>query len=163
MIKVIGIGQTLRGDDAAGIRAVQYWQEAYPQNSRRPEVQVYLEELPGLALLDLIAGAAAVVIVDAVHSNASPGSVHHLEITDLAAFAPGSSSAHGWGLAETLALIGILDLPNMPERISLVGIETGDLQMGTTLTTEVADSLPQAGELIERLVTSMIAATDSGD
>jgi hydrogenase maturation protease len=163
MIKVIGIGQTMRGDDAAGIRAVQYWQAAYPKSSQQPNVQVLIEELPGLALLDMLVGASFVVIADAVRSNVDPGTIHHLEITDLATFKPGLSSAHGWGLAETLALIGILGLSNMPEQISLVGIEAGDLNMGLTLSPPVTESLAQAAALIESLVTGVLATKVNGN
>ncbi len=48
-VAVIGIGQSLRGDDAAGLIAVRQWQEKYPQTASRPEVRIETDELPGLA------------------------------------------------------------------------------------------------------------------
>ncbi len=35
-IAVIGIGQSLRGDDAAGLEAVRQWQEKYPKTAKPP-------------------------------------------------------------------------------------------------------------------------------
>ena len=163
MIVVIGIGQTLRGDDAAGVRAVQFWQKNYPHTSLRSDVQVVIEELPGLALLELLSGASAVVIADAVRSGARPGEIYQLELTDLAAFTPGSSSAHGWGLAETLALGRILGIPDLPEMISLVGIEASELNAGASLSPLVADSIERAADLIESLVTGWLTRESSGN
>ncbi len=88
MIVVIGIGQTLRGDDGAGIRAVQRWQAAYPATASHPQLRVELEELPGLSLLDRLSGADAAILVDAVRSGAPPGCLYRLELSDLDAFRP---------------------------------------------------------------------------
>ncbi|MCK7527480.1 MAG: hypothetical protein MZV64_62685 [Ignavibacteriales bacterium] len=53
-VAVIGIGQSLRGDDAAGLEAVRQWREKFPETASRLEVQVEAGELPGLALLDVL-------------------------------------------------------------------------------------------------------------
>ena len=44
-LTVIGIGQTLRGDDAAGMEAVRRWRAAYPATASRKDVTVTLSEL----------------------------------------------------------------------------------------------------------------------
>ena len=119
-IVVIGIGQTLRGDDGAGLEAVRRWQEKYPATAAR--VRVELSELPGLGLIDLLSGADAAVIVDAVQSeSAAPGTVLRLGPEEAAAFTPGSGSAHGWGAAETLTLGRTLDPSLAGCRITLIG------------------------------------------
>jgi hypothetical protein len=48
-ILVLGIGQSLRGDDAAGLEAVCLWQQTHPLTAQK--VQVEFTELPGLGLL----------------------------------------------------------------------------------------------------------------
>ncbi len=58
-IVIIGIGQTLRGDDGAGLAAVQLWQRIYPPSTDLPSVRVELAELPGLSLIDLFMGTDA--------------------------------------------------------------------------------------------------------
>src|SRR5512141_1821611 len=92
-LTVIGIGQTLRGDDAAGIEAVRRWQEAYPATASRTDVTAQFSELPGLALIDMLDGYNAAVLVDAVKSSAEPGVIHRLRPEDLASFDAGAKSA----------------------------------------------------------------------
>jgi len=97
-IKIIGLGQSLRGDDAAGLAAVRLWQERYQVNTERPNLQVELAELPGIGLLSLLEGAGMAILVDAVHSGADAGTIHILSKEHLEAFQKESGSAHGWGV-----------------------------------------------------------------
>jgi hydrogenase maturation protease len=150
-VKIIGIGQSLRGDDAAGLAAVRLWQQIYLVNKNRPNLQVELVELPGIGLLDLIEGATTVILVDTVRSNAKAGTVHLLVDEQLDAFSVGSGSAHGWGVAETLSLGKLLNPSNMPESLLLIGIEAGDISLGESLSPEVEMVLPKVACLIERL------------
>jgi len=151
-ITIIGIGQSLRSDDGAGLAAVRAWMAAYPGTASDPRLQVVLVELPGLELLDLLGDSHAAIITDVVHSDAAPGNLHRLEIDELASFQPGSSSAHGWGVAETLQLGRLLDLDSLPEEIILLGIEAGDLNLGEGLSEAVQAALPAIVEQIEAQV-----------
>jgi hydrogenase maturation protease len=105
-IVVIAIGQGLRGDDGAGLEAVRFWQEKYPQSAA--SVRVEIMESPGLELLDEVNGVRAAIIVDAFQASSPLGSIVRLAVEDLAAFSCPEKSAHGWGLAETLKLGHIL-------------------------------------------------------
>jgi hydrogenase maturation protease len=151
-ITIIGIGQSLRSDDGAGLAAVRAWMVAYPVTASDPRLRVELVELPGLALLDLLADSHAAIITDAVHSGAAPGTLHRLELDDLAGFEPGSSSAHGWGVAETLQLGRLLNPDSLPEEIILLGIEAGDLNLGEVLSEAVQNAFPVVIEKIEAQV-----------
>jgi hydrogenase maturation protease len=153
-ILVLGIGQSLRGDDAAGLDAVRLWQETYPGTAT--QVQVGLSELPGLGLLDLLHDVDAAILVDAVKSSAAPGTIHRLEQQDLDAFAAGSGSAHGWGVAETLKLGRSLDPALAETRIILVGIEVGSVEMGAGLSPQVQSALPMAAEMIEHEIQALL-------
>lgn len=153
-IAVISIGQSLRGDDAAGLEAVRLWQEQYPQTARR--VRMELAELPGLGLLDLLNGMDAAILVDAVHSSAAPGTLIRIGPEDLASFTPDAGSAHGWGVAETLQLGGSL-YPSLADcRISLIGIEAGPMDMGADLSPQVRAALIGAAAMIEKEVQGLL-------
>jgi hydrogenase maturation protease len=154
IITIIGIGQSLRGDDAAGLAAVHLWQETYQDKAQRSNLQVELAELPGIGLLNLLEGTRIAILVDAVRSDAKPGTVHILSGDQLEAFASGSGSAHGWGMAETLALGQRLMPSTMPQKLFLIGIEAGDISLGESLSSEVELALPQAALFIELLVAS---------
>lgn len=155
-IVVIGLGQSLRGDDAAGLMAVHRWQEKYPGTASRPGVRVETSELPGLGLLDLLEGAQAAVIVDAVHSSARPGSLHRLGPDDLSAFTPDAVSAHGWGVAETLQLGRRLSPALADCCITLIGVEARQVGMGAEISPEVEGALDAACDLIEKEVQTLI-------
>jgi hydrogenase maturation protease len=154
-IIVIGTGQSLRGDDAAGLEAVRRWQADFPVTAGR--VRVELCELPGLGLLDLLEGMQAAIIVDAVHTAAVPGSLYRLEPQDLDAFTTGTGSAHGWGVAETLAM-GRSLYPELAKcRITLIGIVGGQFEMGAGLSPTVQAALEQAARMIEKEVQSQLS------
>jgi hydrogenase maturation protease len=152
-IKIIGVGQSLRGDDAAGLAAVRLWQEKYQVNIDRPNIIVELVELPGVGLLGLLEGTRTVILVDAVHSNTKAGTVHLFSDDQLEAFTDGTGSVHGWGVAETLSLGRTLIPSGMPEEILLIGIEAGDITLGESLSPEVESALPEAANLIEQILT----------
>jgi hydrogenase maturation protease len=155
-ILVVGIGQSLRGDDAAGLAAVQFWQEAYPESANHPAVRVEQIELPGLSLLDELDGPTAAILVDAVRSGGKPGSLHLLGEDDLSTFGAGTGSAHGMGVAETLALGRRLYPGVLPSTIVLVGIEAGELGLGEALSPEVSQALPAAARAIESQLQTLI-------
>jgi hydrogenase maturation protease len=150
-IKIIGVGQSLRGDDAAGLAAVRLWQERYQANIERTNLQVELAELPGIGLLNLLEGTSIAILVDAVHSNTKAGTIHVLSEDQLEAFSDGAGSAHGWGVAETLSLGHKLMSSSMPEKLWLIGIEAGNLLLGESLSPEVESAIPEAADLIEQL------------
>jgi hydrogenase maturation protease len=151
---IIGIGQTLRGDDSAGLAAVQLWQDNYLA-AWDPGVQVELAGLPGLALLEIISGHQEAVIVDAIRSHHLPGTVHRLTPDQLGSFETGSRSAHGWGVSETLALGRHLCSDDMPEHIIIIGIEAGQVRIGAELSDPVKSALPVAAEIIESTVSAL--------
>jgi hydrogenase maturation protease len=154
-ILILGIGQSMRGDDAAGLEAVRLWQELSPQSAGRVSVEVC--ELPGLGLLNLLEGMQAAVLVDALQTSASPGSLVRLGPDELAAFTPDAQSAHGWGVAETLSL-GRLLYPGLAQcSITLIGIVGAQFNLGEGLSPVVEAGLKQAADLIEKEVQSLLS------
>ncbi len=155
-IAIVGIGQSLRGDDAAGIEAVERWQHDFPETAHRPEIKAENCELPGLALIDLLEPAQAAILVDAVHSAAQPGTIHKIDLTELSSFPVDSRSAHGWGVAETLELSRSLypRLARLP--IFLIGIEAGSLILGGQLSEQVKKAIPGASRAIQEQVGELL-------
>ena len=73
---VIGIGNAYRGDDAAGREVARRVQERAAD-----EVDVVVCGLEPTRLIDAWEGADAAVVVDAVSSEAEPGTVHRFDAT----------------------------------------------------------------------------------
>lgn len=154
---VVGTGQSFRGDDGAGLAALETWRNSYP-SAQDPRIRIELTELPGLALLDLLADSRSAIIVDALKSSSSPGTIRLLNLDELAAFSKGSGSAHGWGVAETLNLGRQLEPEKLPDRLSVIAIEAGELELGPGLSRDVENALPRAARLIEEQVQRFLAA-----
>ncbi len=153
-IAVIGVGQSLRGDDAVGLEAVCQWQEKFPETACRPEVRVDANELPGLTLLEMLSNVDAAILVDAIQSYEKPGTIHCLNEAELMSFTFSSKSAHGWGVAETLKLGRKLLLKIPP--IWIIGVEAGQMQLGSEISEAVRQAIPKVCDLIEDLVNDLL-------
>jgi hydrogenase maturation protease len=157
MISLIGIGQSLRGDDEAGLAAVRLWEQTYRKDRLHYTLRVELVESPGVGLLNFFEGVDAAILVDAVQSGAKPGTLHKLCENDLTAFLDGTDSAHGWGIAETLCLGRKMGLATLPQKIVVIGIEAGVVEVGEGLSPEVAAALPDAVKLISEILEQISA------
>jgi len=153
-VAVIGIGQSLRGDDAAGLEAVRQWMEKFSETANRPEVRIEASELPGLALLDVFNDVNIAILVDAVQSSAKPGTIHRLNENELSTFTSDAKSAHGWGVAETLQLRS--QLTDGEANIRIIGIEAGQTELGAGLSKAVEDAMPEVCAAIEQEINSLL-------
>ncbi len=155
---VIGIGQTLRGDDAVGVTVVDTWTTQHPERLASPLVDAAELPLPGLSLLDRISGYEYAILVDAVLGGpgVSPGSLLYLSPQDLSAFTRGAGSAHGWGVAESLKLAETLGRPDMPKEIMILGIGGIQVDVGAPLSPEVAAAIPEAVSALDQLIQSRL-------
>ncbi|HEV8650207.1 MAG TPA: hydrogenase maturation protease [Actinomycetes bacterium] len=123
-VVVIGLGNRVRGDDAAGLEVAGRLRRAAPAG-----VEVVEHEGDAAALLDHWQGAALAVVVDAVRAGGEPGSLHRLEVVPGGQAGSGIAdrawqvSSHALGLAEAVGLAGALG--RLPGRLVLVGIEGG--------------------------------------
>ncbi len=141
----------MRGDDAAGLEAVRLWQKTHPETAADPQVRVEQAGMPGLEIIDMLANADCALLVDAVQSGAAPGKLHMVKPEQVISANGGSGTAHGWGVAETLALAHELQYP-LPPQLYILGIEAVSFEAGTPLSKAVADSLAKAVEMIEERI-----------
>ena len=137
---VIGVGNDLRGDDAAGWETV-----------RRlvPSTSLVLREHGGDApgLVSLWGPDDDVVVVDAVVSSDPSGTI--VEIDALAAPLPADVSwatTHGAGVAEGIELARVLG--QLPKSLVLIGISAREFELGAPMAPEVERAV---GEVVRRL------------
>ncbi len=153
-VAVIGIGQSLRGDDAAGLESVRQWREKFPETANRPEVQIEASELPGLALIEMLNNVDAAILIDAVQSSAKPGTIRRLSEEELASFTSDSKSAHGWGVAETLRMRR--QLTDAKIHIRIIGIEAEQMEPGKGLSKDIKEAMPTICEAIEEEIKKLL-------
>jgi hydrogenase maturation protease len=147
-IVILGIGQSLRSDDGAGLAAIHHWEATFPLTASNASITASEIELPGLELLNLLEGCDAAILVDAVQSTAKPGTIHKLHEADILGFSEAHQSAHGWGVAETLLLARQLDI-DLPRNILFIGIEGENFSPGISLSQSIFAALDDVAQVIE--------------
>ena len=148
---VIGVGNLFRGDDAVGILV------ARRLKARNPDGLTVVEANgEGAALLEAWREAPVVILVDAAHSGATPGTVHrfdaHAERLPRRFF---HYSTHAFSLAEAIEMARVLG--QLPPQLIVYGIEGKNFTVGKELSAEAE----QAGtEVLERVVEEARAFTN---
>jgi hydrogenase maturation protease len=143
---VIGVGHELGGDDAVGLVVARAVRDRVPRG-----VAVHESTGDGTALLDLWAGAACVVVVDAMRAGVPAGTVVRIDGRhegQWPAGGPGSlTSSHAFGVLEAIALARPLGL--LPSALIVYGVEGASFDLGAPLSAAVASAVPS---LVERVV-----------
>lgn len=132
---LIGLGNDLRGDDAAGLLVARAARE-------RDHGGIEILESGGepIDLIDAWEGADAAVVADAVSSGAAAGTVHRIDATAGPLPTPfASPSTHALGLAEAVELGRALD--RLPDRLVVFGIEGEEFGAGADPTPAVIDAV----------------------
>jgi len=124
---VIGVGNSFRGDDAAGREVAKRVRERVSN-----ELEVVVCELEPTRLIDAWEGADAALLVDAVSSGAEPGTVHRFDATSEALRSREfRSSTHALGIGETIELARAIG--KLPPRVVVFGVEGEVFGTGTEL------------------------------
>ncbi|MBM3293287.1 MAG: hydrogenase maturation protease [Candidatus Aminicenantes bacterium] len=145
-ILVLGLGNDFYGDDGVGLEAVRMlereWAEAAFAKGTNWAVEFEACPLTGLALLDVVAGFDALVVIDTVRRpDPATGRIRVLGAEDLRDV-PGPSP-HYVSIPQTLAIGRGLGL-RMPERIKIIAVEAKNLyRLGEGLTAEMRGALPE--------------------
>jgi hydrogenase maturation protease len=152
-VLVIGIGNRLRGDDGASAEVVRRLREREAQTGI--EVSEQLHEPNDL--LEAWQGRDAVVLVDAMRSGETPGTIRRFDVSrePLPARLRLSVSTHGFGLHDAIELARALH--RLPRRVIVFAVEGLHFEAGATPSDEVEAAiaplacavLREAGELVQ--------------
>ncbi|MCX7799342.1 MAG: hydrogenase maturation protease [Fimbriimonadales bacterium] len=122
---VVGIGNALRGDDAAGLLVARSLRDRLPPSWRVMEL-----DGEGTTLLEAWAGEDRAIVVDAVVTGSPTGTIHRFEAHErplpIDSF---RGSSHRFGLAEAVELGRALGL--LPKSLIVFGIECGRWEVGS--------------------------------
>lgn len=132
-VLVIGIGNTLRGDDGSSAEVVRRLR----QRGTHAGIEVKEQLCEPADLLDAWDGRDAVVLVDTMRSGSPPGTIRRFDVSSegLPADVRGSVSTHAFGLHEAIELGRVLH--RLPPRVIVFAIEGRDFQVGATPSGEV--------------------------
>jgi len=143
-ILVIGIGNEFRGDDAAGLIAAEKLRE-----KNLDHVVIRFNNRDGSALLILWEGFDNVILIDAVSSDSSPGTIHTIDLHD-SSFEEKltRTSGHNFSIFETVKLAGYVD--KVPSKLKLYGIEGENFGAGERPSENVLTAIDEVVELISQ-------------
>ncbi len=141
---VLGLGNTLMGDDGVGVAAVQ-------ELKRLGLEGVELKEggVRGIGLLPVLRGRRRVVIIDAVRGGGGePGTIYRITGEELAEAEFSLLSLHQLALEHVLALGRELLGGEFPEEIVIYGVEVEKVRPGEGLSEPVERALPRLVKLV---------------
>jgi hydrogenase maturation protease len=143
-VVVIGVGNALRGDDGAGLEVVR----SLASRARALAIEVLEQEGEALGLLEQWDGAVAAVLVDAIHSDAQPGTIHRVDASaePVPDGLQSSSSTHAVGVGEAVELARTLG--RLPAATILYGIEGARFDTGSPVSAEVRAAIPTLAETV---------------
>jgi hydrogenase maturation protease len=144
-LKVIGVGNEWRGDDAAGLLVAR-------RLKAEPRPRVEIVEIRGTAgaVQEAWKGAAGAIVVDTVVSGGRPGAIYRFNVhgAGVPAELSRSPSSHGWGVAEALALGQVLQ--ELPPWLIIYGVEGKNFGPGQEVSQEVEAAIPEMVHRITR-------------
>jgi hydrogenase maturation protease len=142
-IVVVGVGNSYRGDDAAGLVVASTLAGSLPDG-----VAIHRCEQEPSRIMDAWAGADAAVVIDAVAGGGeAPGTLHVFDAsTEPLPAKSYRSSTHALGIGDIVELSRAMG--TLPKRVLVYGIEASSFSVGDPITPAVATAVETAADLI---------------
>lgn len=148
---VIGLGTEERCDDGVGLYAVRALRERLKGSARVVECHGDATEL-----LELWTKERMVVVIDAIRSGRTAGSVLRIDVqADPLPTWPAPTSSHALSLTEAVELGQALG--QMPRRLIVYGVEAASFEPGRALTPAVAEG---GREVVGRVAAELTALSE---
>jgi len=141
-VLMIGVGNEYRGDDGAGLAVARQLRKEAP-----PEINVVEETGEGTALVEAWKGADFVIVVDAIQSGASPGTIRRFD-TEKEKFPTEvfSHSTHAFGISGAIELARTLK--ELPSHLIVYGIEGQNFAASEKLSPPVEKAVAACAALV---------------
>jgi hydrogenase maturation protease len=143
---IIGIGNEYRSDDAAGLITVRKLRDKNIGNMR-----VIENSGDGALLIEEWKNSENVVIVDAICTGRAPGFIHSINANNESLpVEKVLHSSHLFGLADAVETARVLK--QLPENLTIYGIEGKSFEPGITMSAEVQKSAGELADIISRAI-----------
>ncbi len=139
---VLGIGNTILTDEAAGVRAVELLEQGY----QIPEDVLVIDGgTSGMEMIEDLSDLDFLIVIDVVKTGAAPGTVVKIAGDEIPVFFRRKLSPHQIALPDVLASLELLDA--MPKEIVVLGVEPISLELGMEMTPTIAEKVPTLVEM----------------
>ncbi|WP_094287519.1 hydrogenase maturation protease [Mycobacterium lehmannii] len=150
-ILVAGIGNIFLGDDGFGPEVIRQ----LPPRLASERVQLVDYGIRGLHLAyDLLDECDALVLVDAIPSEISPGTVHVFEADHDSLTSTSGLDAHAMDPAAVFATLDALG--GTPPHTVVIGCEVGSVEEGIGLSDAVTAAVPHAVRAVQDVVAELL-------
>ncbi len=151
---VIGIGNTLKADDGAGVAVA----EALASRELGPDVEVVVGHLGGMRLAPHFVGSERVIVVDAIDVGDEPGSVYRFRAEEGLPMLR-SHTSHGISVPE---LLTAARLSGSRAEVVVYAIQVHDVRpLSEGLSEGVAHAVDEVVELVAQEATSHSSSRSS--
>jgi len=147
---VLGLGNVLLGDDGLGAAAVARVERDY---CVPPGVRLAEGGTLGLSLLDLLTESRHVILVDAVCTDESPGTLVRLDGAEVMDAVRDRLSTHQVGVVDLLDAARLID--SYPTEVTLLGLVPDSIKLAVARSSAVEGGLDELVAAIVREVQSL--------
>lgn len=153
-VAVIGIGNTLMGDDGFGVQVAEKLHELLP------DVPVTTGHMAGLGLMRDVLSADKVIFIDALAADGEPGTMYRMDPDEAGITKLRSTTSHGMGIPYLITNARLTG--HFPEFV-VYAVQIGDIMCGPdTLTPEVERAVPEVVSMIAEEIKETLAASRAG-
>lgn len=138
---VLGLGNTLLGDDGVGIYALHSLRDSW-KDKHQDSIDFVDGGTLSFTLTETLYGADNLIVIDAAQLNSNPGEVKVFTDDDMDSFVRTSncSSVHEVSLSELLDMARLLD--TLPTRRALIGVQPETVDWADQPTDIVKKAIP---------------------
>ena len=141
-MKIIALGNSLRGDDGAGPAVLSYLQ----QDELPDQVALIDAGADAFTVLDHLLQPDPIILIDCARMGKKPGEVAALPLTDFVLRQTEQLvSLHGFSVAEVYQLAK--EIGSVAECV-IIGVEPASLEFNSDLSPAVRKSIPAAARLV---------------
>lgn len=142
MVKVIALGNILRGDDGVGPAVLDYLRF----NGVSEKAQLIEAGSDAFAVLDHLLQPEPVILIDCARMGKAPGDVRIFHLSEITlTITEQLVSLHGFSMAEVYQMARKM---GPVADCVIIGIEPGSVEFNQELTGAVRESIPAAAQLV---------------
>jgi len=142
-LTILGLGNILLKDEGVGVRVV--WE--LEKKNLPGNIELVDAGTSGLDILSFIENVDKLIIIDAVKTAKTPGTLYRLDFKSLSELSHSQKlSLHQLGILETLQIAK--KIGKLPEKIIIIGIEPKEIDWGLELSPEIEKKIPDLIDLV---------------